>query len=169
MEFRRKQHTKALEHRPRLHLVAEAHGMGSGAPEVRQHLVVQELAQLRAHLLVGLQSGSYREPSLRACAGRHRSLPSTSARNLAFKGGASLLHQIAGLRRQLPAHPVNLLVDRLHRKLRGLEAWHEMLQCCAQNSAHPNEDEQPHEHPGKRTAKMKSTMKKNQWKAEKTK
>jgi hypothetical protein len=69
---------------------------------------------------------------------------------------------------QLAAHPVNLLVNRLHGKLRGVDAWNEVLQRGSENSAGEKKNKQPHHDASERAAEMKAAMEKDERKAEKS-
>ncbi len=116
---------------------------------------------------VRLQTRGDRESAHFSRAGGCGPLQFAGVRNLAFQRRACLLHQSNCFLRQLAAYPVNLLVDRLHGKLRGVDAWHEVLQRGSQNSAGENENKKPHQDAGERPAEVKSAVEENQRKAEK--
>ena len=117
---------------------------------------------------VRLQSGCDGESAHFSRAGGCGPLQFAGVRNFAFQRGAGLFHQSHCFLRQLAAHPVNLLVNRLHGKLRGVDAWNEVLQRCSQNSAGENKNKKPHQDAGQRSAEMKAAVEKNERKAEKS-
>ncbi len=113
-----------------------------------------------------LQSGGHGKSAHFSRARGCGPLQFAGVRNFAFQRGAGFFHQSHGFLRQLAAHAVNLLVNRLHRKLRRVDAGNEVLQRRTQNSAGENKNKKPHHDAGQRSAEVKAAMEKDQRKAE---
>ena len=126
------------------------------------------MPELCADFFVRLQSRCDRESAHFSRARGCGPLQFAGVRNFAFQRGACLFHQSNCFLRQLAAYPIDLLVDRLHGKLRGVDAWNEVLQRCSQNSTDENKNKKPHQDAGERPAEMKSAVEKDQRKAEKS-
>ena len=126
------------------------------------------MPKLCADFFIRLQSGRDREAAHFSRARGRGPLQFAGMRDFAFQRGAGFLHQPHCFFRQLAAYPVNLLVDRLHRELRGVDARNEVLQRRAQDSAGKHKNKKPHQDAGERSAEMKAAVEQNQRKAEKS-
>ena len=122
------------------------------------NIALIKLAQLGRHVFVCLQSRSDGDVPVRACSGGDGELLRRGASDITSERCARVVDQLRSFLGKLVAHAINLLVDGFHRQAFGVDARQVMLDERAKDSADENKQEQPHQHAGERTAKVKSAM-----------